>query len=240
MHTSAVRSRFVIPLVLVGGLSVLALVAAVIGARSAPNGAAALAGNDPVAFAQLKAIVHRTIDAGSFTQVITISGKGAPSGTQHIIYNAPDRVEVYAPTNHHPEMIAVGNAEYSFNTFGAGWAKLSVPMAAAARAVALGVLNVLTRASSVRSSGSVFYVTTTANHDPKTTTATVHVHGGYVSAVHINENTPRLSFEFRYSNINRSPTVRAPPNAHEAVLPSAPCSSTGSSTQCGISGIVNP
>jgi hypothetical protein len=215
VHTSRVRSRSVVPLTLVGGLTVVALVAAIVGARSAPNAGTVVA-NDPEAAAQLEVIVARTIDAASFTQIVTISGKGSPGPEpEYLVYNAPNRIELYYSTTHHLELIDVGNVEYSLDAVGVGWTKMTLPTAETGRAVAIGILDALERGSSVsRVSGSSFAVTTSDDDRPQAITGIVRVKGAYVSDVRFTEQTPRLTYDFRFARIDASPHVTPPANAH--------------------------
>jgi hypothetical protein len=217
-HTSKVqRRRALIPLGLVGALTVVAIVAAVLGANEEPS-----APSDPEAVAQLHGLAERTIDAKSFTEEITISGAGSPGGSPiYAVYNSPDRFELFQSNILQPWIIDVGSYQYTVGASDSGWTKIRFPPKDEyGRREALGFLSALSRASSVESLGDALVTTsieTTSGSRSSVleTTSTVHAVGGYISDVRsIETSTERgwkdLTFDARFSEINASPTVTIP------------------------------
>jgi hypothetical protein len=207
-------------LLLVGALAVLGIGAAIVGARSEPNGSSPR--DEPAAAAHLRTVVERTAQASSYTQVLRLAGSGLPQLTNPltVVYNAPDRVEYFSPTQR-PFMIGIGDSEYS--TEGrSDWTEIQVPgRVSTVLTVTKSVLTELTQLTSVQKSGSGFVATHTSirgGHPSVVTTYTVHVEHGYVSDVESTqahtEPGAALALEVRFSRIGTSPPVTAPPVSH--------------------------
>jgi hypothetical protein len=244
-----VRFRSLLPFLLVGLLLVLSLGAAIIGFRSEPNATGDFFPNDPQAAAELGALAQRTSEASSFTETIRVAGPHTSNaGVETVVYNAPDRVELFSPVSHKPAMIEVGGTQYTNGAFGPGWAKLSVPARAAAQIISLGVLTELRHAAAVEGSGSTFVArsfgkTGGTRSVPVNITSIVETKDGWISSIHIGEATSDPTWnghvvDVTFSFIDHAPTVSAPLESHAPTLPSfGPCTSSGSTSQCPIRGV---
>jgi hypothetical protein len=221
----------------------LAVAAASLGASDMPSGTSAqVPSNDPVAAAQLHTLIQSTLKASSFTEVIRISGPGESGSSESLVYNAPDRLEIFSPTTHQPVGIEVGAYEFMLNSFGPGWARLRVPKPDQARTIALGLLSQLLHVRNVQSTRDglvTSYVTKTAGSHPvpDEITALVHLTDGYVSEVRLTEHTSDPIWighvvDIDLGNFNSSSHITVPV-AHAATVPTTTCDQFGS-TQCEI------
>src|SRR5271166_2538908 len=94
--------RASILLAIVGGLTIMATLAAVPGALiPTPAGAGTVHGTHRAA-EQLRAAVEKTLRASSFSEGLIISLRSGPE-YEKLVYNAPDRLEIVnPPANRHP------------------------------------------------------------------------------------------------------------------------------------------
>lgn len=228
------QRRSLIPFGLVGALTLLAVAAAVVGAKAEPSGTnSGLPTNDPEVAAQLYGLVERTLGASSFTEEIRLFGSSSPgSAPMYVVFNSPDRFELSSPTSNQPWMIDVGALQYTLGACGSGWTELRNPKdkgigGGISRTAALITLKALLGVSSVVTAGHALVATSFTPIGPRSslveTTFVVHSVHGHISEVRSTENSPEpivkdLISDVRFSDINTSPTV-ATPAAHSAGLP---------------------
>lgn len=209
-------------------LTVVAVTASFVGSNMDSSGGQ-IPANDPVAASQLHALADRTIGASSFTERIRVSGNQA-AGSESLIYNAPDRVEVLSPTSHQATLIGVGRYQYTLGLSGPGWGRMKVPRLADGETAVLANLKALAHASNVSSSGDVFIATfisteKIANHAALKTTVTVHAENGHLSKLTILERTSDPTWDghtldIRFSDFDDAPKIKIPASHPVSASPS--------------------
>jgi hypothetical protein len=227
-----VRPRLIIPFLLVAVLTVLVIAAAVTGARSESDKASeGVPPNDPVAAGDLRSIIERTATALNFTEEVDLEGPGVP-GPETLVYNAPDKVEIYVKRRTQSPIITIGSTQYILNVDGPGWAKSQVPTPEDGRKVAEEPLSALLDSRSVQATSRGFVTYTWfpgsggKHAKPVIVVNSIQVNDRYITNIRTTDrSTERLlneeSLNVRFTRIGTSPRVTAPSTSHPPIYAQA-------------------
>jgi hypothetical protein len=194
-----------IPWVIMGVLTVVAVGGAVLGVHQAP------------VQASLSQAVANTLAAPNYTSLLTVTGTSAQ--TQYLVYQSSDRIGGYVDTGGKRVYVAViGSLEYtstkvSTSTSSSNLTFTSAPSQAAKTYDPVqGYLPYVKKGTKLTQDGDVYSFTVT--NQGQAAKFTVTVSGQYVSQVTITAPSAHLTMDI--SNVGSSPAVALPPGAKVA------------------------
>ncbi|HTU38282.1 MAG TPA: hypothetical protein VMF35_09700 [Acidimicrobiales bacterium] len=218
-QTSLTRRTW-IPLLAVGALALLTVVAAVLGVRhSSSSGATNTGVADSRTADELKLILERTTAVSSLSEHVKIFQTSGEE-SEGYVYNAPDKLEIFNPPSHQPVIVVVGRTEYTINAAGSGWSAANSQRFGEVKGAVLGYVAAFEKSRSVTRSHQTF--TALAQYhgwplpdDENHLVATFQTSQGYATAIRIvlrstDPHWPGETLEIGISSIDRSPAIAAP------------------------------
>jgi hypothetical protein len=191
-----------IPWVIMGVLTVVALAGAALGLHQAP------------VQASLNQAVANTLAAPSYTSLLTVTG--AHAETQYLVYQAPNRIGGYVDTGSKRIYVAViGSAEFSSTQTSPSSSGTNLTFTQVASQPARsydpvdGYLPYVKKGTNVTRDGDVYSFSVT--NQGQAAKFTVTVSGQYVSQITITASTAHLTMDI--SNVGNSPAVALPAGA---------------------------